>query len=84
MPKKPLLTEEVLLSKINTELANRWPYPNRPCRVVSLKKSTQPTSNWTIDADSTSGNDLTHLSECDSVRKAVVEEFASKYDVQWP
>lgn len=84
MPNKPLLSEVELLSKINAELANRWPYPDRPCRVESLRKSTQPTSNWTVDTDSTSGVDLTHLPECNSVRKAVVEELASKYDVRWP
>ena len=84
MPNKPLLSEAELLGRINSELANRWPYPDRSCRVESLKKSSQIGSNWAADTDSTSGADLSHLPECDSVRKAVVEELAAKYNVRWP
>lgn len=79
--KKALLSERKLVDVINNALAKDWPHSEHPCRVESLKKTNRPSANWEVDTDSTSGPDLLHVAECNGLRKRVLEELASKYDV---
>lgn len=81
---KTLLSERKLVDAINSALAKSWSHPERPCRVESLKKASRPDRNWEVDTDSTSGPDLLHAEECSTLRKRVLAELASKYDVLWP
>ena len=81
---KHLLPERALVNTINLALTKDWPHKDRPCRVESLKKASQPICNWAVDTDSVSGPDLRHAAECDKLRRRVIDEMAQKYDVLWP
>lgn len=81
---KTLLPEQKLVEAINNALAKDWPHSERLCRVESVKKANRPNCNWEVATDSTSGPDLRHAAECETLRQRVLEELASKYDVLWP
>lgn len=82
--KKTLLSEAELVRKLNEAIAEQWPHSDRRCRVESLRERRGGDCNWEVDVDSTSGKELMHASECDALRRKVVEVFAAQYDVRWP
>ena len=80
---KAQISERNLVEVINLALAKDWPYKDRPCRVEALKKVSHADRNCEVATDSTSGPDLRHVQECNTLRRRILDELAPKYDVIW-
>lgn len=81
---KAKITEEALLDAINLALENDWEHPNCHCRVEKLRQANRTSGNWEVDSVNYGGETLEHHSECDELRKRVLDELYPKYDVAWP
>ena len=83
---KQKVSEQELVEVINAALAKQWIHSDRTCRVASLRQRSLPDSNWQADQLSDGGHDLLSVDdgECDELRRQVLQDLATKYDVQWP